>query len=70
MALVIKSPFANARDMRYGFHFWVRKIPWRRKWKPTSVFLENPMDRGTWQVTVHVIVKELDMTEVTYNYVI
>ena len=22
-----------------GFHPWVRKIPWRRKWKPTPVFL-------------------------------
>ena len=24
---------------RYGFHLWVRKIPWSRKWQPTSVFL-------------------------------
>ena len=22
-----------------GFDSWVRKIPWRRKWKPTPVFL-------------------------------
>ena len=22
-----------------GFHPWVRKIPWRRKWQPTPVFL-------------------------------
>jgi len=22
-----------------GFNFWVRKIPWRREWLPTSVFL-------------------------------
>ena len=22
-----------------GFNFWVRKIPWRRKWQPTPVFL-------------------------------
>ena len=67
---MIKNPFANAGDMRCGFHFWVRKIPWRGKWKPTSVFLENPRNRGAWRVTVHVVVKELDMTEVTYNYVI
>ena len=26
----------NAGD---GFHPWVRKIPWRRKWQPTLVFL-------------------------------
>ena len=30
-----ESP-ANAED---GFHPWVRKIPWRRKWQPTPVFL-------------------------------
>ena len=25
--------------MRLGFDLWVRKIPWRRKWQPTPVFL-------------------------------
>ena len=25
--------------MRHGFYPWVRKIPWRRKWLPTPVFL-------------------------------
>ena len=24
---------------RPGFHPWVRKVPWRRAWQPTSVFL-------------------------------
>ena len=24
---------------RCGFHPWVRKIPWRRKWQPIPVFL-------------------------------
>ena len=23
----------------HGFNPWVRKIPWRRKWQPTPVFL-------------------------------
>ena len=29
---------------RHGFDPWVRKIPWRRKWQPTPVFLpgESP----------------------------
>ena len=27
--------------------------------------LENPMDRGAWQATVHVVAKESDMTEAT-----
>ena len=43
---------------RPGFDPWVRKIPWRRKWQPTPVFLpENPMDRGTWKATVHRVTK-------------
>ena len=25
--------------MRHGFDSWVGKIPWRRKWQPTPVFL-------------------------------
>ena len=37
---------------------WVRKIPWRRKWQPTPIFLpRNPMDRGAWQATVHGVTK-------------
>ena len=31
---VVKNPPANA-----GFNPWVRKIPWRRKWQLTPVFL-------------------------------
>ena len=33
---VVKNPPANAGD---GFDPWVGKIPWRRKWQPTAVFL-------------------------------
>ena len=37
---------------------WVGKIPSRRKWQPTPVFLlGDPMDRGAWQTTVHGIAK-------------
>ena len=38
VALVIKNPPANAGD-RCWFYTWVRKIPERRAWKPTPVFL-------------------------------
>ena len=38
LALVVKNPPANAGDMRHWFHPGVRKIPWRRAWKPTPVF--------------------------------
>ena len=27
------------RHERHGFHPWVGKIPWRRKWQPIPVFL-------------------------------
>ena len=27
------------RCKRCGFNPWIRKIPWRRKWQPTAVFL-------------------------------
>ena len=38
---------------RCEFDPWVRKIPWRKKWQLTSVFLpENPVDRGAWRATV------------------
>ena len=33
----IKNPLANAGDARDR----VRKIPWRRKWQPTLVFLRG-----------------------------
>ena len=38
VVLVVKNPPANG-DMRCGFDHWVRKIPYRRKWRPTPIFL-------------------------------
>ena len=36
------------------FDPWVGKIPWRREWLPTAVFLPGEfLDRRTWWVTVH-----------------
>ena len=35
---VVKEPRA-CQCRRHRFYPWVRKIPWRRKWKPTLVFL-------------------------------
>ena len=47
-----------------GFNPWVRKIPWKRKWQPTSVFLlRNPMDREAWKTSVHGVTKELDTAQ-------
>ena len=50
MVLIIKMGFPSCTSgkeptwqcrgcKRHGFHSWVCKIPWRRKWQPTPVFL-------------------------------
>ena len=40
MALLVKNPPANAGDTRdTGFDPWAGKIPWRRAWQRTPVFL-------------------------------
>ena len=54
----------HRRHKRRGFDPWVGKIPWRRAWQPTPVFLPEEshgqrslVGYGPW---CH---KELDMTE-------
>ena len=40
------------------FDSWVRKVPWRRKWQPTAVFLPGKsMDRRAWQAIAHGVAK-------------
>ena len=67
MALVVKNLLANAmRHKRLRFDPWVGKIPWRRKWQLTPVFLpgESHGQRSLvgYSPGGH---KELDMTEAT-----
>ena len=52
---MVKNLPANAGHIRdKGSMPGVRKIPWRRAWQPTPVFLPGEsMDRGAWQATVH-----------------
>ena len=54
---------------RCGFNPWVRKIPWRRKWQPTPVFLPGKSHRKRYLVCYspwsH---KDLDMTEPTHTH--
>ena len=48
---MVKNPLTKAGD--------ARSDPWVGKWQPTPVFLlENPMDRGAWRATVHVLTKD------------
>ena len=50
-AQMVKNLPANRR---VRFNPWVRKIPWRRVWQPTLVFLcGEPHVRGIWPAAVH-----------------
>ena len=57
---------------RCGFDPWIRKIPWRRKWQPTSVSLPGRFPARNFEERSlagyspqgH---KALDMTEHTHN---
>ena len=66
VVLVVKNLPADAGDMRHRFDAWVGKIPWRRAWQPTPVFLpgESHGQRSLvgYSPCGH---KELDTTEVT-----
>ena len=45
-----------------GFNPWVGKIPWRREWLPTPVFLPGESLDRAWQAKAH-SVAESDTTE-------
>ena len=49
---------------RYGLDLWVRKIPWRKKWQPTPVFVPGE-SLGQRSLVVYSLWghKESDMTE-------
>ena len=68
VALVVKNPPANAGDMRHKFDPWVGKIPWRRAWQPTPVFLPGESHGQKSQVGYsswgH---EELGMTEAAWH---
>ena len=61
-----EEPACQCRRLkRCSFDPWAGKIPWKRKWQSTPVFLpEESHGQRTWQATVHGVAKELDMTEV------
>ena len=48
------------RCRRHRFNIWVRKIPWRRKWQPTPVFLPGKIP---WTGLQSMGSQESDMTE-------
>ena len=49
-----KEPTCQCRRQRCEFETWVGKMAWWRACSPLLYScLENPMDRGPWQATVH-----------------
>ena len=64
-----KKMYLNAsmrRTRRWRFDPWASKIPWRRKWQPTPVFLPEK-SYGQWSLACYNpwSHKESDTTEVT-----
>jgi len=59
MALVVKNLPANARDERHASSIpgWGRTPGGGRGNLLQYSFLENPMERGAWHVTVHRVIK-------------
>ena len=63
---VVKNPPARQEMQERGFGSWVGKIPWRRTWQLTSVFL--PEESNGQRILAGYSLrgrKELDMTEAT-----
>ena len=57
---------------RLGFDSWLRKIPWRRQWQPTPVFLlgKSHGQRSLAGYTVHRVTKSDWSTEYTCTHMI
>ena len=67
VVLVVKNTLADAGDTRdAGYNPWVGMIPWRRKWKPCTVFLpgESHGQRSLVGNSPYSL-KDLDKTEET-----
>ena len=68
IGLSSKEAACNTGDIKcrkHGFDPWVRKIPLRKKWQPTSVFLpgKSHEQRELGGATVYGVAKEPDTTE-------
>ena len=54
-----KEPAYQCRShKRHEFNPWVEKIPWRRAWQSTPVFLPGESHgQKAWRATVHSVAK-------------
>ena len=69
VALAVNNQPASAEDtVRHGFDPWVGKIPCRRAWQPTPVFLPGEAHGwGSLEGFSPQSLKELDTTEAAYH---
>ena len=61
---MVKNLPANAGDAGDMFDTWVKKIPWRRKWEPTPMFLPGESHgqkslAASWWAKVHRVTESL-----------
>ena len=55
-----KESTCNASDVGDIVQSLSQEDPWRRKWKPTPVFLPGKSrDRGAWRATIHEVTKRV-----------
>jgi len=54
VAQIVKNPPAM---LETGFDLWFGKIPWRRAWQPTPVFLPGELHAQRSLATVHRVAK-------------
>ena len=67
---MVKNLLANAGDARErcGFDHCVGKIPWRRKWEPTPVFLPRESHgQGSLAGCSPYVLKDSDTTKLTWH---
>ena len=51
---MVKSLIANAGDIRHQLDPWVGKIPWKRAWQSTPVFLPGE-SRGQRSLVYYIV---------------
>ena len=64
MAQLLRIRMQCKRYRRCGFDPWVRKIPWRRAWQPTPVFLPGKFHKGAWHA-----IQSIDSQRVCHDWV-
>ena len=70
MALVAKNPSAHAGNVRdMGLIPGLGRFPGKGNGNPLQYScLENPMDRGTWQATVHRVTQSQTQLKLAHTY--